>query len=131
MEGKDTPELEEARRQLIEAEDEYRRSPTGDYVTMVIRDSAVVEAHRRGMSTDEIRKLVPDLGDRHRAVTRREVVPGGFLSPAEAVRVSRLGPRAFVTAVRDGRIQPVEVFPGVLAFRPEDIDGLRSTAQAG
>lgn len=130
MSRKDQPALEEARQKLIEAEDEYRRSPA-DYVAMIIRDSAVVEAHRRGMSTDEIRELVPDLGDRRRAVTRREAVPGGFLSPAEAVSVSGLGPRAFVAAVRDGRIQPVEVSPGILAFRPEDIDDLRATAQAG
>ena len=121
------------RQQLIEAEEEYRRSRTEDYVVRLIRDSAIVEAHRGGMSSSEISLLIGDIGQpnvvraRRRAVTRREVMPAGMLSPADALRASGLSPKDFITAVRQGRVHPVDVGPGISAFRPEDINHLKLT----
>jgi hypothetical protein len=72
-----TEELETARRHLIEAEEEYQRARVDDYVTRLIRDSAIVEAHRLGMSSSEISSFVGDIGQpnvvraRRRATTRR------------------------------------------------------------
>jgi len=126
-------ELETARRHLIEAEHEYQRARVDDYVTRLIRDSAIVDAHRLGMSSREISELIGDIGQpnvvraRRRALTRREVVPGGMLGPGEAVRESGLSPGAFIDAVRAGRITPVEVAAGVRAFRVEDVRQLGST----
>ena len=68
------------RQRLIEAEEEYQRARTDDYVTRLVRDSAIVDAHRAGLSSREISTLVGDIGQpnvvraRRRAVTRREVV---------------------------------------------------------
>jgi hypothetical protein len=61
---------------------------------------------------------------RRRAATRREVIPGGLLSPADAVRSSGLTLREFVAAVRQGRITPVPLEGGVRAFKPEDAAAL-------
>ena len=49
-----TGDLETARRNLIEAEREYQQARVDDYMTRLIRDSAIVEAHRLGMSSREI-----------------------------------------------------------------------------
>ena len=65
---------------------------------------------------------------RRRSITRRDVVPGGLLSPADAVRRSGLTPAAFVAEVRAGRIKPVAVGGEVRAFRPEDVDALQRSA---
>jgi hypothetical protein len=127
-----TTELEVARRNLVQAEQEYQRARVDDYVTRLVRDSAIVEAHRLGMSSREISSLIGDIGQpnvvraRRRALARREFVPGGMLAPGDAVRESGLGPRAFIRAVRAGRVTPVEVTPGVRAFRVEDIEQLKS-----
>ncbi len=118
------------RRRLVEAEQEYRRTRADDYVVRLIRDSAIVEAHRGGMSSREISDLVGDIGQpnvvrtRRRAITRREVVPGGMLAPADALRAAGLGPAEFIGAVRDGRLASVDVGAGVRAFRPEDVEAL-------
>jgi hypothetical protein len=123
-------ELAALRRRLIEAEQEYRRARADGYVVRLIRDSAIVDAHRGGMSSREISDLVGDIGQpnvvraRRRAITLREVVPGGMLSPADALRVSGLEPAEFIGAVRDGQITSVEVGAGVRAFRPEDVEAL-------
>ena len=125
-----TQDLEAARRHLIEAEEEYQRARVDDYVTRLIRDSAIVEAHRLGMSSSEISSLVGDIGQpnvvraRRRATTRREVVPGGMLGPGDAVRESGLSPGEFIAAVRAGRITPVDAAPGVRAFRIADVKRL-------
>jgi hypothetical protein len=127
-----TTELEAARRNLIQAEEEYQRARVDDYVTRLVRDSAIVEAHRLGMSSREISALVGDIGQpnvvraRRRAIARHEVVPGGMLAPGDAVRESGLGPRDFIRAVRAGRIAPVEITPNVRAFRVEDVEQLKS-----
>jgi len=71
------------------------------------------------------RDCVP--GVHRRVASRTQVLPGGLLSPADAVRASGLRPKEFVAAVRDGRINPVEPLAGVRAFRPEDV---RRLAQA-
>jgi len=124
--------IDEARRRLAEAEAEYRRALTEDYITRLIRDDAIVEAHRSGLSSREISEIVGDIGQpnvvraRRRATTRREDIPGGLLSPADAVRASGLPPREFVGAVREGRITPVVLEAGVQAFRPEDVVSLGS-----
>jgi hypothetical protein len=124
-------ELDAARRNLVQAEEEYQRARIDDYVTRLVRDSAIVEAHRLGMSSREISSLIGDIGQpnvvraRRRAIARREVVPGGMLGPGDAVRESGLSPRDFVRAVRTGRISPVEVSPGVRAFRVEDVEQLK------
>src|SRR5207244_1007975 len=39
------------RQRLVEAEAEYRRARSEDYVARVIRDAAIVDAHRAGMSS--------------------------------------------------------------------------------
>ena len=120
-------DLEFMRARLTDAEVEYRRALTEDYITRLIRDDAIVEAHRAGLSSREISEIVGDIGQpnvvraRRRAITRREVIPGGLLSPADAVRESGLSPSAFVSAVREGRIAPIELDGGVRAFRPEDV----------
>jgi hypothetical protein len=103
-------------------------------VTRLIRDSAIVDAHRLGMSSREISELVGDIGQpnvvraRRRAVTRREVVPGGMLGPGDAIREAGLTPAEFIAAVRSGRINPVEVAPGVRAFRVEDVRRLATAS---
>ncbi len=82
------------------------------------------------MSSSEISSLIGDIGQpnvvraRRRAVTCREVVPGGMLGPGDAVRESGLTPGEFIAAVRDGRITPVEVAPGVRAFIADDVKRL-------
>jgi DNA-binding transcriptional ArsR family regulator len=122
--------LESVRARLAAAEAEYRRALTEDYIARLIRDDAIVEAHRSGLSSREISEIVGDIGQpnvvraRRRAATRRDAIPGGLLSPADAVRQSGLSPAEFVGAVREGRIVPVELEGGVRAFRPEDIDQL-------
>ncbi len=100
----------------------------------LIRDSTIVEAHRAGLSSREISELVGDIGQpnvvraRRRAIARREVVPDGLLSPADALRSSELSPKEFIELVRTGRLRPVEVPGGVRAFRKEDIEQLGTTA---
>jgi hypothetical protein len=124
-----------ARAKLLEAEEAYQRARADDYVSRLIRDSAMVEAHRAGLSSREIGELLGGLGQpnvvraRRRAETHREVVPDGLLSPADAVRESGLGPRQFLAAVREGRVRPVEVNPGVHAFRPEEVRHLAATGR--
>jgi hypothetical protein len=122
--------LEEVRDRLVEAENEYQRARTDDYVARIIRDASIVDAHRAGLSSSEISKLVGDMGQanvvraRRRAATLREVVPDGLLSPADALRQSGLNPRAFITAVRGGSLPAVELPAGVRAFRVEDVQRL-------
>jgi hypothetical protein len=129
-------DLERVRQQLIEAEHEYERARVGDYVARLIRDAAIVDAHGAGMSSREISQLIGDIGQpnvvraRRRAVARRAGVPGGMLSPADAVRASGLRPAEFIAAVREGRINPVAVGGGVHAFRVEDVDRLASTTES-
>jgi hypothetical protein len=123
--------LKEVRDRLVEAESEYQRARTDNYVARIVRDASIVDAHRAGLSSGEISKLVGDIGQanvvraRRRAVTRREVVPDGLLSPADALRQSGLNPRAFITAVRGGSLAAVELPAGVRAFRVEDVQRLR------
>jgi hypothetical protein len=127
-------DINEARQRLIEAEEEYQRARTDDYVSRLIRDSAIVDAHRAGLSSRAISELVGDIGQpnvvraRRRAVTRREAVPDGLLSPADALRESGLGPRDFILAVRTGSLQTVELPGAVRAFRAEDVARLRSVS---
>jgi hypothetical protein len=130
----DTEPLEsgEARSRLIEAETEYQRARSNDYVARLIRDSAIVDAHRSGLSSREISELVGDMGQpnvvraRRRAVTRREIVPDGLLSPADALRASGLSAKDFIDHVRQQDLRHVEVAGGVRAFRPEDIEKMRA-----
>lgn len=118
----------------MEAEAEYQRSRSEDYVTRLIRDAAIVDAHRAGLSSREISELVGDIGQpnvvraRRRAITRREVVPDGLLSPADALRLSGMTPTEFIAQVRSDRLRPVDLPGGVRAFRSEDVEALRATA---
>jgi hypothetical protein len=127
---------EDATAKLLEAEEEYQRARTDDYVTRLIRDAAMVEAHRAGLSSREISDLLGGIGQpnvvraRRRAASRTQVLPEGLLSPADAVRASGLSPKEFVTAVREGRINPVEPLAGVRAFRPEDVRHLAQASSA-
>jgi len=119
------------RQRLVEAEAEYRRVRSEDYVARVIRDAAIVDAHRAGLSSREISALIGDIGQpnvvraRRRAMTRL-ATPGELLSPADAVRASGLTSAEFITAVRDGRLHPVDIGGGASAFRPEDVYALRT-----
>ena len=125
-------EIERARQRLVEAEAEYQRARNEDHVTRLIRDSAIVDAHRAGLSSCAIGELVGDMSQpnvvraRRRATTRRDVLPGGLLSPVEALRASGLGAREFILAVREGRLPVVDLSNGVRAFRPEAVTQLRS-----
>ncbi len=118
----------------MEAEAEYSRTRSEDYVTRLIRDSDIVEAHRAGLSSSDISELVGDIGQpnvvraRRRALTRREVMPDGLLSPADALRLAEMNPREFIIEVRSGRLRPVDLPGGARAFRKEDIDYLRASA---
>lgn len=128
------PAVEEARRRLVEAEAEYQQARTGDYVALRIRDAAMVEAHRAGLSSREIGELVGDMDQpnvvraRRRAFTRSEVIPDGLLSPVDALRDSGMSARDFVTAVRTGDLQTVDLPGGVRAFRVEDIKRQREAS---
>lgn len=121
---------EAAKTKLLEAEQEYQRARTDDYLTRLVRDSAMVEAHRAGLSSREISELLGGIGQpnvvraRRRAAAQGGGLPKGLLSPTEAVRASGLGVKEFVTAVREGLIATVEPAPGVRAFRSEDVKGL-------
>jgi hypothetical protein len=87
-EQESSAEVDDVRQRLIEAEEEYHQARTEDYVTRLLGDSAIVDAHRAGLSSREISTLVGDIGQpnvvraRRRAVTRRDVVPSGLLSPS-------------------------------------------------
>lgn len=124
------------RERLVEAEAEYRRARSEDYVARVIRDAAIVDAHRAGMSSAEISTLIGDIGQpnvvraRRRAKMRQVSTPGDLLSPADALRASGLTPAEFVAAVRDGRVHPVDLGDGARGFRPDDVDGLRTKGAA-
>lgn len=125
---------EVARQRLEEAEAEYKRARSEDYVARQVRDAEIVEAHRAGLSSREISELVGDIGQpnvvraRRRAITRRDVVPDGLLSPADALRLSGMTPKEFITEVRSRHLLPVELGAGVRAFREEDIERLRANA---
>jgi hypothetical protein len=118
---------EDARVRLLESEQEYQRARADDYVTRSIRDAAMVDAHRAGLSSNEISDLLGGIGQpnvvraRRRSATRAQVLPDGLLSPVDAVRASGLGPKEFVIAVREGRITAVDLSAGVRAFRSEDV----------
>ncbi len=108
---------------MVEAETEYQRARTDDDVSRLIRDAAIVDAHRAGLSSRQISEVVGDIGQpnvvraRRRAVTRREAVLDGLLSPADALRISGLSPKEFITLVRSGRLEPSDLPGGVRAFR--------------
>ena len=129
--------VEDAKAKLLEAEQEYQRARAGDYVTRLIRDAAMVQAHRAGISSREISDLLGGIGQpnvvraRRRAASRIETLPKGLLSPVEAVRESGLSPKDFVMAVRDGRITSVEPVAGVRAFRSEEVRRLTRASSAG
>jgi hypothetical protein len=89
-------EIEPGPQRLVEAEAEYRRARIEDYVTRLIRDSAIVDADSAGLSSPVIGELVGDMSQpnaaraRRRATTRREVVRCGLLSPLDALWASGL-----------------------------------------
>lgn len=134
--AKDETAREAAKTKLLEAEQEYLRARADDYVTRLIRDSAMVEAHRAGLSSREISDLLGGIGQpnvvraRRRATSTGQILPEGLLSPADAVRASGLSPRDFLAAVREGRISSVEPLPGVRAFRPEEVRHLGKASPA-
>lgn len=117
---------EERCSRLIKAERIFQAERT--YTTRLIRDAAIIDAHREGVSASTIAHLVDMSGeDDRRSPSRREVVPEGLLNPADAIRRSGLRPAQFVAAVREGRVTPVDLWGGVRAFRVEDIDHLVPT----
>jgi hypothetical protein len=126
-------EIDQARERLIEAEEEYQRARNDEDLSRHLRDSAIVNAHRAGLSSRAISELVGDIGQpnvvraRRRATTKGEVIPSDLLSPTDALRESGLTAREFILAVRDERI-PTVVLPGaVRAFRIEDVRRLCSS----
>lgn len=134
MSRSDTSTIEQAKQRLMKAERAYQSARAGEQVARSVRDDAIVEAHRSGLSSREIGELIGGMDQanvvraRRRATSRQEVVPEGLLSPADAVRRSGLTPAAFVAAVRQGRIRPVDVGGEVRVFRPEEIDTLQRSA---
>lgn len=121
---------ERAKLALMEAEREYKRARISDYLTRLIRDTAMVEAHRAGMSSNEISELLGGIGQpnvvraRRRAEGHARGLDDGLMSPAEALRASGLPPGEFIDAVRQGRIEPVQPRPGIHVFRADDVKGL-------
>ena len=118
----------QTREQLVDAETQYRRALNEDYITRLIRDDAIVEAHRSGMSSREISEIVGDIGQpnvvraRRRSAARQDAIPNDLLSPTDAVRASGMTPALFVAAVREGRITPVVLENDIRAFRPNDVE---------
>jgi hypothetical protein len=121
---------ERAKVALVEAERQYQRARIDDYLSRLIRDTAMVEAHRAGLSSREISDLLGGIGQpnvvraRRRAEGHASDPDDGLLSPAEALRASGLSPREFVDAVRQGRVEPVQPRRGIHVFRAEDVRGL-------
>jgi hypothetical protein len=121
-------EQDALRADLEEAEREYQNTRTHDYIARVIRDGLIVRAHRGGINQKEISAIVSNIGQpnvaraQKRAITRRDVVPGGMIAADDAQAQSGLGPAAFMAAVRVGQIVPRPTgSPGVWAFNPEDV----------
>jgi len=119
--GASTDSVEDARRRLEEAERLLRACPD-DYVLRRLRNGAVVDALRAGVSQEVVTEIADDLG----SFARVEVVPGGLLGPADTIRRSGLDPEAFVEAVRSGRLPVVDLPGGVRAFGVHEVDALRS-----
>jgi hypothetical protein len=121
---------EQAKLALLEAERQYQRARIDGYITRLIRDTAMVEAHRAGLSSREISDLLGGIGQpnvvraRRRAESHTGGLADGLLSPADALRASGLAPGAFVDAVRQGRIEPIQPRPGMHVFRADDVRGL-------
>jgi hypothetical protein len=124
------PARDRAKLALLDAERQYQRARIDDYITRLIRDTAMVEAHRAGLSSREISDLLGGIGQpnvvraRRRAEGHAGGLPDGLLSPVDALRASGLAPREFVDAVRQGRIEPVQPRPGMHVFRADDVKGL-------
>lgn len=121
------------RADLEEAEREYQNARALDYIARVIRDGLIVRAHRGGIHQREISAIVSNIGQpnvaraQKRAITRRDVVPGGMVAADDAQEQSGLGPAAFMDAVRAGQIVPRPTgSPGVWAFNPEDLQPSRA-----
>ena len=118
---------ERAKHALLEAERHYQRARIDDYLTRLIRDTAMVEAHRAGLSSREISDLLGGIGQpnvvraRRRAEGHAGGLADGLLSPADALRASGLTPGAFIDAVRQGQIEPIQPRPGVHVFRVDDV----------
>lgn len=122
---------EAIRTALAEAEAEYQKARTYDYIALVIRDGLIVNAIRAGLSQKEIGGLVSAMNQPHvarvnrRAVARRDAVPDGMVAADDAQEQSDLGPAAFMDAVRAGRIVPKPTgATGVWAFTPEGVRAL-------
>lgn len=125
---------ERAKQALLDAEQQYQRARIDDYLTRLLRDAAMAEAHRAGLSSREISELLGGTGQpnvvrsRRRARRLEEELVGGLLSPGEAVRLSGLAPRQFIAAVHQGQITPVQPQPGVYVFRAEDVRSLATVS---
>lgn len=126
--------IEEAKERLLAAERAYQAARADEELARLVRDEAIVEAHRSGLSSRAIGELIGGMDQanvvraRRRATARREEVPRQLLSPVDAVRRSGLSPAEFVAAVRQGRIEPVETGGDTRAFRPEDVEALQRSA---
>lgn len=132
---RDAGAVDAAKKRLIEAQRAYESARKGEHAARLVRDDAMVEAHRSGLSSRAIGDILGGMDQanvvraRRRALTRRDAVPDGLLSPSDALRRSGLTPSAFVNAVRRGRIEPVAVEGEIRAFRPEDVDALQRSAE--
>jgi hypothetical protein len=121
-------EVEDALAHLRDAQQALEKARRAEYTALLVRDEAMVAAHRAGASSSVIGEITgmnqPNVvRGRRRAVTRREVLPDGLLGPAEARRRSGLSVQEFVRLVESGELPAVEIYPGVHAFRPEVIAG--------
>lgn len=134
MSATDAGVTEEAKERLLAAERAYQAARADGELARLVRDEAIVEAHRSGLSSRVIGELIGGMDQanvvraRRRATARREEVPRRLLSPVDAVRRSGLSPAEFVAAVRQGRIGPVETGGDTRAFRPEDVEALQRSA---
>jgi hypothetical protein len=121
---------ERAKFALVEAERQYQRARIDDYLSRLIRDTAMVDAHRAGLSSREISDLLGGIGQpnvvraRRRAESNAGGLAEGLLSPADALRASGLAPGEFIDAVHQGRIEPVQPRPGIHVFRADDVRDL-------
>jgi hypothetical protein len=124
------PQLEALREKLEAAQMVYEDSKTDQHVARMIRDGALIAAHRAGVAPEEIAEAIgeDDVTDvvriRRRAMSHREVLPVDLLSPSQALRLSTLNPSQFIDAVRDGKIEKVLLEKGAVGFKRSEVEAL-------
>ncbi len=114
------------------AEAEYQRARVDDDVTRFIRDSAIVEAHRAGMSSRMISELVGDIGQPNVVRARAGGPRDERSSPVDCSRLpTRYGVRGSMSPDSSGASARATCGRSNLQealehFDPEDVDDARA-----